>query len=63
MLNLFGQGALAFMMLMYALESPGRGFILAFAFGCVLSSVTGSWPGRGRWGGRAFWAINALQRG
>ena len=36
------------MMVMYALESRGRGFILAFAAGCVLSSVygflSGAWP-------------------
>ncbi len=36
------------MMLMYALERRGRGFILAFACGCALSSVygflAGTWP-------------------
>ena len=36
------------MMVMYALEGRGRGFVLAFAFGCVLSSVygflSGAWP-------------------
>lgn len=48
MLTLFGACAVTFMMLMYALESRGRNFILAFAFGCVLSSVygflSGAWP-------------------
>jgi hypothetical protein len=48
MLTLFGVAALAFMMLMYALERRGRGFILAFACGCALSSVygfvSGAWP-------------------
>jgi hypothetical protein len=33
---------------MYALEGRGRGFVLAFAFGCVLSSIygflSGAWP-------------------
>jgi len=29
--------ALPFMMVMYAMERRGRGFVLAFAFGCVLS--------------------------
>jgi hypothetical protein len=36
------------MMLMYALERRGRGFILAFGCGCVLSSAygfaAGTWP-------------------
>jgi hypothetical protein len=36
------------MVLMYALERLGRGFILAFACGCALSSVygllAGTWP-------------------
>jgi hypothetical protein len=48
MLTLFGVAALSFMMLMYALERRGRGFILAFAVGCALSSVygflSGAWP-------------------
>jgi hypothetical protein len=47
-LTAFGAAALTFMMLMYALESRHRGFILAFAFGCLLSSVygflAGTWP-------------------
>lgn len=48
MLTLYGACAVTFMMLMYALESRGRDFILAFAFGCVLSSaygfLSGAWP-------------------
>ena len=48
MLTLFGVAALTFMMLMYALESRGRGFILAFACGCGLASLygflSGAWP-------------------
>jgi hypothetical protein len=36
------------MMLMYALERGGPGFILAFACGCALSSIygflSGAWP-------------------
>ena len=48
MLTLYGACAVTFMMLMYALESRGRGFILAFAVGCVLSSaygfLSGAWP-------------------
>jgi hypothetical protein len=48
MLTAFGAAAVTFMMLMYALEKRGRGFILAFAVGCVLSSAygfaAGAWP-------------------
>jgi hypothetical protein len=48
MLTLYGACAVTFMMLMYALESRGGNFILAFAFGCVLSSaygfLSGAWP-------------------
>jgi hypothetical protein len=48
MLTAFGVVALAFMMLMYFLEHRSRGFILAFALGCALSSVygflSGAWP-------------------
>ena len=48
MLTAFGVAALSFMMLMYALEHRGRGFILAFAVGCFLASaygfLSGSWP-------------------
>jgi hypothetical protein len=36
------------MMIMYAMERRGRGYVLAFAFGCVLSSIygflSGAWP-------------------
>lgn len=41
MLTLFGALAVTFMMLMYALKGRPRGFIVAFACGCVLSSVYG----------------------
>jgi hypothetical protein len=48
MLTAFGAAAVTFMMLMYALERRGRGFILGFAVGCVLSSAygfaAGTWP-------------------
>jgi hypothetical protein len=48
MLTLYGACAVTFMMLMYALESRGRNFILAFAVGCILSSaygfLSGAWP-------------------
>jgi hypothetical protein len=48
MLTVFGALAVTFMMLMYALERRNRGFILAFACGCLLSSaygfLAGTWP-------------------
>ncbi len=43
-----GVVALTFMMVMYALESHDRRFVLAFAVGCLLSSaygfLSGAWP-------------------
>jgi hypothetical protein len=59
----FGLAALTFMMLMYALESRGRGFVLAFAAGCALSSgygfLSGVWP----FGVvEAIWCLIALRR-
>jgi len=48
MLTAYGALAVTFMMAMYALERRGRGYILGFACGCVLSSVygflSGAWP-------------------
>jgi hypothetical protein len=48
MITAFGVAALTFMMLMYALERRGKGFVLAFCLGCVLSSaygfLAGTWP-------------------
>ena len=48
MLTIFGACALTFMMVMYALEKRQRGFVLAFAGGCALSSaygfLAGTWP-------------------
>ena len=51
------------MMGMYALEARGRGFILAFAVGCALSSsygfLSGAWP----FGVvEAIWTVIALRR-
>lgn len=46
--TIFGVLAVTFMMVMYALESRARRFILAFALGCALSSsygfLSGAWP-------------------
>ena len=48
MTTAFGVAALTFMMLMYALEARDVRFVLAFAFGCLLSSaygfIAGVWP-------------------
>ena len=63
MLTAFGTAALSFMMLMYALEHRGRTFILAFACGCVLSSVYGFLAGTWPFGiVEAVWALIALRR-
>jgi len=46
--TIYGVGAVTFMVTMYALERRGRGYIVAFAVGCLLSSVygflAGAWP-------------------
>ncbi len=48
LITAFGVVAVGAMMVFYALEARGRGFILAFAGACVLSSVygflAGAWP-------------------
>jgi hypothetical protein len=63
MLTLFGAAAVTFMMLMYALEPRGRGFVLAFAFGCALSSAYGFLAGTWPFGVvEAIWAGVALRR-
>jgi hypothetical protein len=61
--TIYGVCALTFMMGMYALEGRGRGFILAFALGCALSSsygfLSGAWP----FGAvEAIWTLVALRR-
>ncbi len=59
----FGVAALTFMMLMYALESRGRRFILAFAVGCALSSVYGFLSGAWPFGAvEAVWTVIAARR-
>jgi hypothetical protein len=51
------------MMLMYALERRGPRFILAFALGCVLSSLYGFLSGAWPFGiVEAIWAAVALHR-
>ncbi len=47
-ITVFGVLALTFMMAMYSLEGRNRSYTLAFALGCLLSSVygflIGAWP-------------------
>jgi hypothetical protein len=47
-LTVYGVVVLSFMMLMYAFEHRGSGYVLAFAIGCALSSfygfASGTWP-------------------
>jgi hypothetical protein len=63
MLTAFGAAAVTFMMVMYALESRGRGFVLAFACGCALSSAYGFLAGTWPFGVvEAIWAVIALRR-
>jgi hypothetical protein len=51
------------MVLMYSLEWRGRGFILAFACGCALSSVYGFLAGTWPFGVvEAIWAVIASKR-
>jgi hypothetical protein len=70
-LTVFGVVALTFMMVMYALERRHRGFVAAFAVGCLLSSgygfLSGAWPFgvvELVWTGvalRRFWGVGAKQ--
>jgi hypothetical protein len=63
MLTFFGASALAFMMLMYALERRHRLFILAFAVGCGLSSAYGFLAGTWPFGVvELLWVLIALRR-
>ena len=63
MLTAFGAAAVTFMMLMYALERRGRGFIFAFGCGCLLSSAYGFAAGTWPFGVvEAIWAIVAFNR-
>lgn len=63
LLTAFGVAALTFMMLMYALESRGRAFILAFAAGSALSSAYGFASGAWPFGVvEAIWTVIALRR-
>ena len=59
----FGVAALTFMLVMYALENRGRGFVLAFAVGCALSSLYGFLAGAWPFGVlEAIWCVLAVRR-
>jgi hypothetical protein len=63
LVTVYGVCAVTFMMVMYALERRGRGFILAFAAGCLLSSAYGFLSGAWPFGVvEAVWAVIALRR-
>jgi hypothetical protein len=62
-LTAFGVASLVFMMIMYALERRGPGFVLAFAVGCGLSSAYGFLSGAWPFGVvEAIWAVVAVRR-
>lgn len=61
--TLFGVGAVTFMMVMYSLERRHRGFVVAFAVGCLLSSAYGFLSGAWPFGVvEAIWSVVALRR-
>ena len=61
--TVYGVVAVTFMMLMYALERRGPGFIVAFAAGCALSSTYGFLSGAWPFGVvEAIWTVVALRR-
>jgi hypothetical protein len=61
--TIYGLCAVTFMMAMYALERRGRGFVLAFAFGCLLSSAYGFLAGAWPFGAvEIIWSAIALRR-
>ena len=63
LLTAFGVASLTFMLLMYALESRGRVFVLGFVGCCVLSSAYGFLSGAWAFGVvEAIWAVVALRR-
>lgn len=61
--TIYGVIAVTFMISMYALEKRGRIFVLAFALGCVLSSVYGFLSGAWPFGiAELIWAVVAYRR-
>ena len=61
--TIYGVCAVTFMMVMYALERRGPGFVAAFAVGCALSSTYGFLAGTWPFGVvEAIWSLIALRR-
>ena len=61
--TMYGVCAVTFMIVMYALERRGRGFIALFALGCLLSSVYGFLSGAWPFGiAEIIWSGVAIQR-
>ena len=61
--TVYGVCALSFMMAMYALEARHRGFVLAFAGGCLASSAYGFLSGAWPFGVvEAVWSVVAARR-
>jgi hypothetical protein len=63
LVTIYGVCAVTFMIAMYALERRDNRFVLAFALGCVLSSVYGFWSGAWPFGvAELIWSAIALRR-
>jgi hypothetical protein len=63
MLTLFGAGAVALMLLSYALEHRSSWWVLVFAFACAASSLYGWLAGTWPFGVvEAIWALVAFRR-
>jgi hypothetical protein len=62
-ITLLGLFAVTAMLVCYALEDRGRGFILGFAASCALSSIYGFLQGARPFGRvEAIWSLVALRR-
>ena len=62
-ITLFGLFAISFMLVCYLLEDRSPWWVLAFAFGCVLSSIYGFLQGAWPFGVvEAIWAVVAARR-
>jgi hypothetical protein len=62
-LTSFGLFAVSLMLITYALESRGRGYVLAFAGSCVLGSTYGFLQGAWPFGlVEGVWSLVALRR-
>jgi hypothetical protein len=62
-LSAFGLAAVTAMLIFYAMEDRGHGFILAFAGACALGSIYGFMQGAWPFGLiEAVWALIAIRR-